>query len=263
MRPPILTDEEREGLHASDVPPEDRTKDDWWKRYVEVRSYLRRKEFQAFQNQHGINEGPVLSVVVNDPVEVELTDGSVTQVCMASYDRIMLVENFDFLIKAIQVARASVMEDPASVADFRDTLDRLQAEESRAFQLLIAQVCAPGPEPLDIEEPPKWCSKLTTADGKAILSAWRIVNLDRPLLADEAIKAKWPVKKKKDTSAANDSLGGFSFLFLSVAWRERIPVRSVMRDRALASLLTEYLAHGQQELHHKEKAEAKKPKPRK
>ena len=179
MRPPILTDEEREGLHASDVPPDERTKDDWWRRYTEVRSYLRRKEFQSFQSSQAVDEGPVLSVIANDPIEVELSNGSLKQVSQASYDRIMLVENYDFLTKAIQIARLSVMENPTAVEDFEDTLKRLQAEEVWAIQMLLAQVCAPGPEPLELEEIPEWCQELTPTDGSSLLNAWRIVNVER------------------------------------------------------------------------------------
>ena len=262
MRPPILSEEERAALHAFDVDPDERTKDDWWKRYTEVSSDLRRKEFYTLRAQQNVNEGPILSVIVDDPIEVELTDGSLKQVCMASYDRIMLVENYDFLIKAIQVARASVMEDPGSTDNFRDTLERLRAEEARAFQLLVAEVCAPGPEPLELDEPPEWCAKLTTADGQAILRAWRMANLDRPALAEQIIKSKYPLKKKNDTQPADDS-GGFSFLFLSVAWREKVPVRSIMRNRALASMLVQYMAQGQQDAHHREKAEAESKKKKK
>lgn len=265
MRPPILTDEERDALHASDVPPDERTKDDWWKRYTEVRSYLRRKEFfdQSWTGKQEVDEGPILAVVVNDPVEVELTDGSLKQVRMASYDRIALVENYDFLIKAIRVARISVMDDPRSVDDFRDTLERLGEEESRALQILAAEVCAPGPEPLDLEEPPAWTKNLTRVDGLVLLQAWRTVNVDRPALAERAIRAKYPVKKKDKGATGNYSHGGFSFLFLSVAWREMVPVRAIMRDRALASMLIQYMAQGQQEAHAKEKSEAESKKKKK
>ena len=265
MRPPILTDEEREALHATDVPRDERTKDDWWKRYTEVRSYLRRKEFfdQSWVGKQEINEGPIMTVVANDPVEVELTDGSLKQVCMASYDRIMLVENYDFLIKVVQVARASIMEDPGSVDNFRDALMDLSDEEVWAFQMLAAQVCAPGPEPLDLEEPPAWTAKLTTIDGQALMSAWRMVNLERPALAQDVIKAKYPLKKKLKGDTSRDSLGGFSFLFMSIAWREMVPVRSIMRNRALASMLVQYMAQGQQDAHHREKAEAESKKKKK
>ena len=259
MRPPILTDEERDNLHASDVDPDDRTKDDWWKRYTEVRSYLRRKEFQSFQKQQDIDEGPILSVVANDPIEVELSDGSLKQVYMASYDRIMLVENYDFLIKAIQIARTSIMEDILVVDDFHAMLDRLREEEVGATQMLLAQVCAPGPEPLDLQEVPEWCSKLIPEDGKALLSAWLTVNVERPAAAERVIRAKWPTKKESKDRTGKDSLGGFSFLFLSVSWREMVPVHTIMKDRALAGILVQYLTHGQEEKHLRQKAEADRP----
>lgn len=265
LKPPILSDEERAELHAHDVELTERTKDDWWKRYAEVKSYARRKEFDpwTFANVP-VDEGLVLSVQSNDPVEVMLVSGDLQLVYPASLDRVRLVEDLDYWHSHLEAAVQTVKAVEDAVDMPGSHLLELRKEQSDTVALLFMQVCAPGQEPLplDVEIEP-WARALTRLDQVRLTEAWREVNIDRPKDAEAEIKRKYPLKKKRggaDDAEVPGTLGGLAFLYASVAYREKKSPAYIQRNRSLAEVMTTYMINGLQTAHAREQAkrEAKK-----
>lgn len=282
LKPPVLTDEERAALHASDVPEDERTKDDWWKRLGEVRSYARRKEFDQWTPGGEVEEEALLEVQNLEPVAVELPRGTEVRVHPASWDRVMAVEDLDFWLKQLMVWRHLVKENREDFDEPDYLLGRLRMEVERTRRWLYAQVTEPGQKARERRQVPSWLVRtldriplvgglvhdlleglplwtrwMTGIEEIMLLHAWLEVNVSRPKKAEQVIRQKYPTKKGGGQGDKPSTLQGFAFTMTSVAYRERKAPREIICDRSMAEVLTTYTNESQRKRHEHEEAEAK------
>lgn len=259
LKPPIITPDERDALHASDVPTIERTKDDWWRRYAELRSYARRKEkwTPAFPAEQ-VDEGPLHDVELGRPIDVKMNDGSVRTVRPASWMRILVVEDLWYWLGELEVMRQVIQSDPKNFDDPEDLLKQFRAEISATRGWLYTQVCAPGPEPVEMEgaEPQEWALRIGPGDHLRLLDAWMEMHIARVRKADMVIRQKYPAPKEPQDGEGG-TMCGFPFLFLSAAYRENTTPRYVMTNRDLPEVMTTYAAEAQKHAHFRAEAEQK------
>ena len=262
LKEPVISDAEREVLHATDVDPADRTKDDWWKRLGELRSYARRKEEAVrrgpIRSRRKVDESAILEVIRVEPVEITLPGNIDVLVYPASFDRIMVVEDLYFWVLQLISWREVLKEDPHGIQNPEAMLGRLRDETNHARAQLYAQVCAPGFEPLDLEaDPPPWAYQVGTIGELMLVSAWIEVNSNRLRAAERAIEDRFPLmedKKKKPDRSIGGTLGGFPIMMCSIAFRENKAPKTVMRDRSLAEVFITYTAANRQDRFAREQA---------
>ena len=262
LKPPILTDEERGQLHASDVEEDDRTKDDWWKRLSELKSYARRKEAPPVPKALPVvDEGPLLAALSDEPVEVRLTWGKRVLVRPASLARIMVIEDLEWWARQLEVFRIVLRQDMTAFETPWTTVWKIRQEATRARRWLYVQVCAPSPQPVDFnveKSPPLWSKLLTAVDEQGLLNAWLKVNVNRIRDAEEIIRQKYPIKPfTDDPREQKGSLQGFAFLMAGAAYREKKAPSYVIRDRSLSEVFTTYTAASRQSQHSREESEKK------
>lgn len=263
LKPPVLTDSERAALHASDVPAEDRSKDDWWKRLSEVQSYARRKErWTPIFDQAEIDEAPLMDTLADQPVEVTLSNGRVVLVRPASWDRLMVVEDLWYWLGELETIRTVLRKDPENFERADDLMKRVRDEIGWVRAWAYAQVCAPGTAPLDMpdgEEAPRWARELTMVDHSRLVAAWLEVHVRRPKMAESVVRAKYPAStpSTSEKDGPVGSMSGFPFMMASIAYREKKSPAYVKRDRSLSELMTTYMVQGQQQTSQREKSEAK------
>lgn len=246
MKPPVLSDEERADLHGCNIPVDERTKDDWWKRYSELVGYNRRKEFKSFSRDHvAVDESALYDAVMDVPMSVELQSGAMVSICPASIERVAIVEDLYFWTFKVAAFREAVKIDPGNFNDPDTLLSRLRKESLQCRRRMYNQVCAPTPAPLDNDEDfPEWIYDITGIDDRRMLDVWFEVNVKRLQNAEAVIAAKYPLKKKPDASEAlAGTLHGFPFMFIGVAYRENTTPAFVARDRSIVSMIATYAAH--------------------
>lgn len=259
LKSSIISDEERAELHGSDIPEEERTKDDWWMRYTEVRSYARRKErFAAQLPIEDIDEGPLEDTQASRPHEVVLTDGSLRLVRPASWARLMVVEDLWFWLGQLEVIAEVLRGDPDNFEGPEELLKRVRAEMEVTRGWLYTQVCAPGPAPLEMEgaDPEEWARDIGPHDHLQLLNAWLEVHVTRVRRAELVIRQKYPVAPEDREGGGSSGTAGFAFLMASAAYREGKAPMSVRRDRDLPELMTTYALEGEKQAHYR--AEAKR-----
>jgi hypothetical protein len=105
-------------------------------------------------------------------------------------------------------------------------LDRIISELGFQRSRLYAQVTAPTPKPVDYEV--DWADDITPIEDMALLQAWHRVNMD--------LITQLPQPRSRD--GTRDLPTHWSFVFQSVAWRERRPPEEIIRDRSLVSIVT-------------------------
>jgi len=263
LKPPYLKPEEKEALHGKGRE-DDMVKDDWWRRLVELSSYARRKEFGQLDSGGNavVDEGPLMDAIEDVPIEVDLRNRTV-RVYPASFSRIGVVEDLDFWLKWLGYMYTMYRANPDLVMDgsrLREVLGGIREAEGHIRGKLYAQITAPGPEPLEIDNAPKWAMRITPAEHNALLDAWLEVNVMRPKRAEQVIKQKYPTKPSKGADSAPGTMQGFPFLFASQSYRTEKPVKHYINDRSLAEQLVSWAAHAQKEIHEQEKREKERKK---
>ena len=260
LKDPIIKPEEREELWAHDIPPDKRTKDDWWKRWGDLRSYARRKEWGGKgPDESVIDEAPIFSVVAEEPIEVELHDGTLVDVYPASLAKIMLVEDKSFWLAQCELMRQLVAASPTEVDNPEALMARARKEIVSIQADILAQVCSPGPEPY--EGPvPSYVKRITPGDEMNLLQAWRELNDKRPKLAEALVARRFPTKKKTQAFARGPtgSLSGYPIMYSSVAFRELKTPKRVMHDRSLASMVLQLAIESQSQEHRQQMRDAER-----
>jgi hypothetical protein len=220
---------------ASEFPGE--SKDELFMALAHLMSLSRRREWQGKRNGKGQPDPDALDVALraleDRPEVVDLPTPKLTvRVVPAAWARIMRIEDLDYWLQQLVACRMLLQDDMDRVEEPERTLRELADEIDRIRADLYAQVTAPGPE-LYEGDPPAWVEKITPAEETAILQAWHRVNLE-PLLEMPNPKSK----KGKDLPRH------WSYVFESVAWRERRPAREVTHNRSLISLVAQTVMSG-------------------
>ncbi len=227
----LATDAELDSV-ASSHPG--KTKEQLWLRYAELRSFARRKEWQARrQNRRGDADSfeTALAALEDRAEIVELPSLNRTfRISPASWLRIMRVEDLDWWILRLGAARLLLKYDAGRgepIDDLDETLGKIQEEVSHCRSLLYAEVTAEGPAPL--YEPIDWGDRITPDEEMLLMEAWHRVNTD--ILR----RLPRPMSKKDGKELPNT----WAMVFQSVAWRERRPPIEIVRERSLVSICAE------------------------
>ena len=220
---------------ASEFPGE--SKDELFMGLAHLMSLARRREWQGKRNGKGQPDPDALDVALrameDRPEVVDLRSIKQTvQVNPPGWNRLMRVEDLDFWLQQLVACRMLLHEDMDRVEEPDRTLRELAEEIDRIRTDLYAQVTAPGPE-LYEGAPPEWPDKLWAVEETAIMQAWHRVGLE-PLMEMPAPKSR----KGKDLPRH------WAYVFESVAWRERRPVREIVHNRSLISLVAQTVMAG-------------------
>lgn len=213
------------------------TKDDLWMVLANCKSYARRREWRGRRNGKGKPDPDELDVALrameDRPEVVELRSvGQTVKVVPPSWARLMRVEDLDFWLQQLTACRALIKQDMDIVEEPERALRELAEEVDRVRADLYAQVTAPGPEIHEGPRPP-WVDRILAVEETALLQAWHRVGLE-PLMEMPSPKSR----KGKELPRH------WAYVFESVAWRERRPVREVVHNRSLISLVGQTVMSG-------------------
>lgn len=206
------------------------SKDEVWMILAQLMSLARRREWQGGRKSA---TGPdaldvALRAMEDRPEVVELQSvGLTVQVTPPGWARLMRVEDQDFWLQQLAACRILVHEDMDRVEEPERVLRELAEEIDRVRADLYAQVTAPGPELYD-GPALTWPDKIQAVEESAILQAWLRVGLE-PLMEMPNPKGR----KGKELPRH------WSYVFEAVAWRERRPVREVVHNRSLISMVSQ------------------------
>lgn len=224
----LATDEE---LQAVDKSYPGKTKDQLWLKYAELRSFARRKEWAARQDNRrdDADSFQVAQAALEDRAEVcELPSINRTvRVVPASWLRIMRVEDLDWWIIRLVAARLVLKAEADSgkkIENLAELLERINEEIGNCKNLLYAEITAEGPAPANTTV--EWGNSITPDEEIVLMELWHQVNTERLRLLPKP-------KPKKDKKPLPRS---WALVFQSVAWRERRPPIEIVRDRSLVSI---------------------------
>jgi hypothetical protein len=220
----LATDAELESV-AKSYPG--KTKEQLWLRYAELKSYARRKEWQALKERRPATAESydvAIAALEDRPETVELPSVDLrVRVTPASWARIMRVEDIDWWLHRLVASRMVLKADAGENLD--ELLDRVINEISHQKALLFAQVAAPTPAPWT-DEPVEWADAITPLEEVGLLEAWHRVNTD-------LLRGLPQPKSRRDGKPLPQH---WSIVFQSVAWREKRAPVDIIRDRSLVSV---------------------------
>lgn len=209
------------------------TKDDIWEWLVELRSLARvRKATTDQRSGHKTVDAleAAIAALEGRAEMVELKSiGRTVKVVPASWARIMLVEDINWWIMRLTAAHVVFKNDEAHETPLHELdqiLDRILSELSFQRSRLYALVTAPTPAPVD--HVVDWADDITPIEDMALVQAWHRVNMD--------LMTQLPQPRSRD--GVRNLPTHWSFVFQSVAWRERRPPEEIIRDRSLVSIVT-------------------------
>ena len=223
------------------------TKDDLWQQLAMLMTYGRRGEWKGARSKETEARADELDVALSAledrPETVELPsvndgDGPMrVTVRPGNWARLNRIDDCDFWRWRLEAARIYLrqeIEAGRDVDEFDDWTRRIEEELNWTRAMIYAHATAPGTEPWKEPEPPAWCYKLTPVEELMLIQAYHRVNLEPMTL----------MPKPRGRDGKSELPRHWAFLLQSVSWREKRPVREVIHDRSLVSIVAEATLEG-------------------
>jgi hypothetical protein len=223
-------------------------KDSLWEHWAELkvlamsRMVDRRRKIKVTGDSLNV----AIDALKEQPITVNLPSvGRSVSIHPASWERIQAIEDHEWWINRLLVARAVLMShasqgipDVASPTDecpechrprrpgkLAGLLADIRKEISYQRSMLFAHVVSPNPAP--VTKGVTWADKLTAIEEEALKEAYHRVNYD-------IIHNLPSPRSERDDSALPHS---WAFLFTAMEDRQRKPALHFMRDRSLGSVV--------------------------
>lgn len=212
-------------------------KDDWWSCRCQLLRFMGRAEWLYSRSPEAEQE--VLATLRDEPVPLHLLTGHRVQVYPKSFDALLWFRSMDFALEFIWLRTETLkygMESGEIVPgdyDPQELIQRGDSEVSRILRVLATAACQEGlgvdPEAAEVAGPP--FDDLESIDLIRIHKTFVDVNATRLGLAQTILPHK--------TGGNGSGPLSWNVFFSSMARNLKEDVRDLMRDRSLASLLTQ------------------------
>lgn len=211
-----------------------RSRDDWWERYAELKSYARRIEWKkrgdvtdTTKVSDDVVELNRIRALLAEPLPVVLESGETIQIHPKSYNAMVLLRALDYTYAWLigQLDELARVHTPYSP----DLIPRCAQRLIELSNKIVAIVTHPGPgyDQKLVDAP--LASEYTSLDLLAIQNAFNEINAMR-LMA---------LPKLHEKPGAETESTGWSSFFVVMGIKKNIDVGEMMQDHSLAKLIME------------------------